>query len=144
MHPSVEFSRKLMLAYGAACKPLCQELKLSQTAFDILMFLGNNPEYETASDIAEVRGIKANLISVNVERLVQDGYLRREPMKNDRRKVRLVCAERSRPIIEKGQKVQSDFLERLLRGVDEEMYAAFQQTIVAMGMNLQDMLKEVK
>ena len=58
---------------------LCQELKLPQTALDILLFLVNNPEYKTASDIVEVRKLKANLVSVNVDRLVQEGYLRREP-----------------------------------------------------------------
>ena len=50
-------------------------MKLPQTAFDILMFLYNNPEYKTARDIVEIRNIKANLVSVNVEKLVQDGYI---------------------------------------------------------------------
>ena len=76
MNPSLEFSQKFMVGYNAACKPLCQELKLPQTALDILLFLVNNPEYKTASDIVEVRKLKANLVSVNVDRLVQEGYLR--------------------------------------------------------------------
>ena len=72
---SIEFAHKMSLAYSATCKTLCRELKLPQTAFDILMFLANNPDYKTASDIVEVRKIKANLVSVNVEKLVRDGYL---------------------------------------------------------------------
>ena len=55
MNPSLEFSQKFVVGYNAACKPLCQELKLPQTALDILLFLVNNPEYKTASDIVEVR-----------------------------------------------------------------------------------------
>jgi len=51
MNPSLEFSQKFVVGYNAACKPLCQELKLPQTALDILLFLVNNPEYKTASDI---------------------------------------------------------------------------------------------
>ena len=39
MNLSMEFSRKVALAYGEACKPLCRELNLPQTAFDILLFL---------------------------------------------------------------------------------------------------------
>ena len=78
MNPSIEFSQKLSLAYNAACKPLCKELDLPQTAFDILMFLGNNPNYNTAGEIVEIRRIKANLVSVNVERLVREGYLLRQ------------------------------------------------------------------
>ena len=42
------------------------------------MFLANNPEYTTARDIVEVRKIKANLVSINVDKLVGEGYLRRE------------------------------------------------------------------
>lgn len=72
MVTEIEFPRKLLLAYNAMCKPLCRKLGLPQTAFDILMFLGNNPEYRTARDIVEVRNIKANLVSVNVDRLVQE------------------------------------------------------------------------
>ena len=79
-NPSIEFANKTNLAYVQLCKPLCQELGLPQTAFDILMFLGNNPSYKTASDIVEVRHIKANLVSVNVDKLVQEGLLDRRPV----------------------------------------------------------------
>ena len=76
--PGIEFGRKTSAAYAALCKPLCQKLHLPQTAFDILMFLANNPGYQTASDVVEMRKLKANLVSVNVDRLVQEGYLVRE------------------------------------------------------------------
>ena len=59
--PGIEFGRKTSAAYAALCKPLCQKLHLPQTAFDILMFLANNPGYQTASDVVEVRKLKANL-----------------------------------------------------------------------------------
>ena len=74
MNTDIEFVQKFNLAYNAMCKPLCQQLKLPQTAFDILMFFGNNPEYRTASDVVEIRRIKANLVSVNVDKLVREGY----------------------------------------------------------------------
>lgn len=57
--PGIEFGRKISAAYAALCKPLCQKLHLPQTAFDILMFLANNPGYQTASDVVEVRKLKA-------------------------------------------------------------------------------------
>lgn len=47
MNPSMEFANKTALAYSTVCKPLCQELGLPQTAFDILLFLANNPAYKT-------------------------------------------------------------------------------------------------
>ena len=97
MNLNITISRKIALAYSAACKPLCRELGLPQTAFDILMFLGNNPEYKTASEIVEIRRIKANLVSVNVERLVQEGYLTRRPVKGDRARQSFSAPKRRSP-----------------------------------------------
>ena len=70
LNPSVEFANKTGLVYSAVCKPLCQKLHLPQTAFDILMFLANNPNYTTARDIVEVRHIKANLCLLYTSRCV--------------------------------------------------------------------------
>ena len=103
MNPTIEISFKTAQAYNAMCKPLCQELKLPQTAFDILMFLANNPDCTTARDIVEIRKIKANLVSVNVDRLVQEGYLERRAVAGDRRKTQLLCTEKAQPVIARGR-----------------------------------------
>ena len=141
MNMSMEFSRKLALAYTAVCKPLCQTLKLPQTAFDILLFLANNPAYQTAADIVEVRKIKANLVSVNVDKLVRDGYLTRESMPGDRRKTRLLCTEKAQPVIMQGRQLQSAFLQRLFAHTDQQMQDAFLKTIAIMGKNLNELLE---
>ena len=141
MNMSMEFSRKLALAYTAVCKPLCQTLKLPQTAFDILLFLSNNPAYQTAEDIVEVRKIKANLVSVNVDKLVRDGYLTREPMPGDRRKTRLLCTEKAQPVIMQGRQLQSAFLQRLFAHTDQQMQDAFLKTISIMYKNLNELLE---
>ena len=92
---------------------LCHELKLPQTAFDILMFLANNPEYKTARDIVEIRKIKANLVSVNVDKLVNEGYLERKPVENDRRKTELVCTKKGRGLSLKEEGVYSSSLQQI-------------------------------
>ena len=38
----IEYVNKMLQVYGTKCKPLCQETKIPQTAFDILMFLFMN------------------------------------------------------------------------------------------------------
>ena len=142
LNPSVEFANKTGLVYSAVCKPLCQKLHLPQTAFDILMFLANNPSYTTARDIVEVRHIKANLVSVNVDKLVQEGFLERRPVPDDRRKTELACTEKARPVIERGRAVQNAFFARLLTNTDEPTREAFFRTMEIIGKNLDDILKE--
>lgn len=141
MVTEIEFPRKLLLAYNAMCKPLCKKLGLPQTAFDILMFLGNNPEYRTARDIVEVRDIKANLVSVNVERLVQEGYLKRRSVAGDRRKTELLCTEKAKPLIKEGRAVQLAFGEKLFAQVDEETRRVFMETLGSIGKNAEEILK---
>ena len=140
-NPSIEFANKTALAYSAVCKPLCQELGLPQTAFDILLFLANNPTYKTASDIVEVRKIKANLVSVNVDRLVQEGYLIREAVEGDRRKTQLICTEKAAPLIERGRKLQREFGERLMENIDPETRNAFFRAIEIVSRNLDAILE---
>lgn len=140
-NPSMEFALKTAVAYSAVCKPLCQELKIPQTAFDILLFLANNPSYKTASDIVEVRKIKANLVSVNVDRLVQEGYLIREAVEGDRRKTQLICTEKAAPLIERGQKLQREFGKRLMENIDPETRNAFFRAIEIVSRNLDAILE---
>lgn len=142
MNPSLEFAVKMVLAYNTACKPLCQELKLPQTAFDILMFLGNNPDCKTARDIVEIRKIKANLVSVYVERLVQEGYLERWAVVGDRRKTELHCTRKAQAVIVRGRVVQNAFFERLLDHTNAPMRETFFDTLRVIGTNLDEVLKE--
>ena len=141
MNRSISISRKIALAYSEVCKPLCKELGLPQTAFDILMFLGNNPAYKTASEIVEIRRLKANLVSVNVEKLVQEGYLTRRPVKGDRRKTELLCTEKAQPILKRGRQLQNAFSERLFANMDEEMRRIFSAAMRIIENNLNELLE---
>ena len=115
----LEFSHRTMQVYERECAPVRKEFNLSQTAFDILLFLANNPEYHTARDIVEVRRLKANLVSVNVDRLVNEGYLIRDKIPGDRRKVKLTLTEKADPVIRKGRDFQKDFFRALSEGISE-------------------------
>ena len=64
---------------------------------DILLFLHNNPGYDTARDICTYRQLKPALVSLYIENLVQLGFLAREGVPEDRRKCRLVLTRRPRP-----------------------------------------------
>ena len=107
-------------AYSAACKPICKELGMPQMAFDILMFLSNNPDHCTAKDISRFRGFKENIISVNVNKLVTEGYLLRQSDQEDRRKVRLICAEKAASIVRRGRELQERFLRQMQQGLSPE------------------------
>lgn len=142
MYFNIEFPNKMAHAYSVICKPLCQEMKLPQTAFDILMFLSNNPQYKTARDIVEVRKIKANLVSINVDKLVKEGYLERKEVAGDRRKTELVRTSKADFIIEKGRLVQKDFKDILFNNMEDSMKEILFKGMEIMEDNLDRILED--
>ena len=135
MYFNIEFPNKMAHAYSVMCKPLCQEMKLPQTAFDILMFLSNNPQYKTARDIVEVRKIKANLVSINVDKLVKE-------VAGDRRKTELICTSKADSIIEKGRLVQKAFKDTLFNNMDDSMKEILFKGMEIMEDNLDRILED--
>lgn len=116
----ISTSTKAMKAYESFCQPLCKKFQLSQTSFDVLMFLANNPESNTARDICEIRGIRSGMASVAVDFLVKNGYLIRQADPDDRRIWRLLITEKSTEIILTGKQIQQEFGNQLTEGISEK------------------------
>ena len=125
-----------------AYKRLIDEFHLKQTGFDILMFLGNNPQYKYAKDIVEIRKIKANLVSIHVDQLVDQGYLSRIDVPGDRRKVKLILNEKANDVVKKGKVFQSQFFSSLFINIDGEHKKIFKETLELMEKNLEDLMEE--
>lgn len=123
--------------YESLCQPVCRECKIPQTALDILMFLANNPEYDTARDICRIRGIKANLVSFHVEKLVQEGYLQREPVPGDRRQVKLLLTEKSQSVVTRGRAVQQSYREILTAHISPSDMEAFGRCMDTIRQNIE-------
>ncbi len=142
---SIEYIHKLLDVYNQLCRPLCQQTGIPQTSLDILMFLKNNPQYKTAADIVKIRGIKANLVSLHVERLVQEGYLERREVPGDRRKDRTdLYPERTENVWRQGCEIQRTFIETLFSGVPAESRKIFEQVMEQTEENLNTYQKENK
>ena len=47
--------RNILKYYDSLRRRVCKQHSLSQTEFDVLAFLGNNPGLDTARDIVELR-----------------------------------------------------------------------------------------
>ena len=119
--------RKTHNAYQKMCEPLLDKYDISQVSFDILMFLVNNPEYKTAQDICDFKGIKKNLVSVHVDKLVNAGLLGRGHIVGDRRKIALSPTAKAKSIIKDGLALQKKFYERIIAGISVEDWDAYKR-----------------
>ena len=116
----ISLSSKMMKAYETVCQPVCKRYQLNQTCLDVILFLANNPEYNTAKDLWEIRGIRSGNASVAIETLVRRGYLKREADAQDRRLQRLILTERANEAIAMGRQAQRVFGEQMMSGITEE------------------------
>lgn len=97
-------SKKFLHIYESYCVPICEKYQLKQNELDILLFIGNNPEFNTARDVCEIRKIKKGIASVMIENLVERGYLRREADPKDRRHSTPDSDEPCKPVVEDGRR----------------------------------------
>lgn len=75
--------------YGQLFQPVAAQLGLSQLEIDILLFLHNNPAYNTARDIVAMRGVAKSNVSTAVDALKRKGCLLSEADPDSRKVQRL-------------------------------------------------------
>lgn len=134
-------ANRFIEAYHAVLQPLCRESGLPPMAVDILMFAANNPDYATARNICQYRGMKPSIVSVHVERLVSEGYLERQNVPGDRRQTLLVCTEKAQPMVERGRALQKRFSEMLIRGLSDADKEALHKAMTLLDNNIDEIRK---
>lgn len=137
-------AKRFDAAYQAVMRPLTEELGMAQPAVDILLFLANNPGWDTARDICAYRHLKPAIVSFHVEHLVSEGYLERQDVPGDRRKCRLVCTEKAEMVIEKGRALQEAFARQLSQGLTEAELDTCLHCFTVFGENMERMTKRAK
>lgn len=133
-------ANRFLEAYHAALQPVCRATGLPPMAVDILMFFANNPESSTAGDLCRCRGLKSGIVSVHIDRLVNDGLLMRQSVPGDRRKTRLVCTKAAGGTIETGRALQRRFAQQL-EGLSEEEIRIFHNCLSVLSQNIDDIRK---
>ena len=71
--------RRVIRLYESLNRQVCDTWHITQIETDIIAFLKNNPEKDTARDIVEFRMLQKGNVSQAVEDLIQKGFLARRP-----------------------------------------------------------------
>lgn len=105
--------------YGRCIEPLCLRYQLTRTEFDILLFLANNPKYDTAAEICETRHLVKSHVSISLRSLQRSGYIVPAAKEGDRRRIHLRLTEKAIPLVREGRKRQQEFGEIILAGLEQ-------------------------
>ena len=90
--------------YTATVSPVCEKYGLTYMEFTVLMFLANNPQFDTASDIVKYRHLTKSHVSMSVRSLEDKGLLTGEHHKPNRRTIHLTVLDAADAIVAAGRK----------------------------------------
>lgn len=113
-------SRGMAKLYGQMFTPVLEQYALTQLEADILLFLANNPAYDTARDIVELRHIAKSHVSLGVESLAGRALLERYTCPGNRKTIHLRLTEAAAPIVEAGRSAQARYGQALLNGFSHQ------------------------
>lgn len=133
-------SQGIRKLYCSLFTPLLERRGLTQLEMDILLFLANNPEYDTARDIVEKRHLAKSHVSVGVESLVDRGFLERQRRDGNRKIIHLRLTEAAAPVIRDGRAVQRRYGQLLLAEFTEEERRELFRLLEKLGKNVESAL----
>ena len=112
--------RGMIKLYEKTMKTVCTAHALTMVETDIIAFLKNNPQKDTAADIVELRMLSKGAVSKGVEALIQKELIRRYPDTEDRRRLHLKLTDRSEPILTDIERAQTEFWNTVFEGFSAE------------------------
>ena len=99
---------------------VCDRYGLTQREYDILMFLHNNPQHNTAAEIVKVRKSTKSHVSTSLKKLENKGLVERIQSEDNKKHIEIVLLDKAELIVEAGINAQKRFAQNVLRGLTEE------------------------
>ena len=106
--------------YERTVMPVCREIGLTYMEFTVLMFLANNPQYDTAAQIVKVRHLTKSHVSISVKGLQERGLVQGVHFPGNQKTLHLRLTEAAMPVVEAGVAAQKEFGAILARGFTQE------------------------
>lgn len=137
-----EHQNAIKTLYSKCVEKVCIQHNISRMELDILLFLANNPCFDTATDIIEIRYLSKSQVSASVKLLEQRGYIRKEYLGHNRKTAHLKLCPKADSLIHDGKQAQEDFLGVILHGFSQEDIHNLKQYTNHMCQNIYSYLRE--
>lgn len=106
--------------YESLSKSICEKYNLTKMEYDILMFLYNNPQFNTAADIVKVRKSTKSHVSIALKDLEKKGMIERRKNPNNKKIIEIFLLEKAKKISDEGMNLQKRLMHNLLDGFTED------------------------
>lgn len=122
--------------YDQCMEPVLQKYDIKRMELDILLFLANNPQYDTASAIIHNRGLSKSHVSTSIQNLIDHQLLTSFKMEHDKKRIHLHLEDRADAIIQAGRMAQETFFQILVHDFSKEEIRILSHLFEKMEVNL--------
>lgn len=137
-----EHQNAIKTLYAKCVEEVCSKHAITRMELDILLFLANNPCFDTATDIVEIRYLAKSQVSLAIKVLEKNGNLRKEYTGNNKKTAHLRLCDASKQIIEDGRAAQKKFAEIMFGGLSAEETGEIRRYFGRIWDNINTYLKE--
>ena len=130
--------------YEMKVSGVCEKYQLRQLEYDILMFIYNNPEYNTAADIVRIRKSTKSHVSISLKVLEDRGFIERRVDKDNKKHVTIHLLQLANEVIEDGKWAQKEFAQDMFEGLSEEEIKVFMNVFQKVYENAEKMISNEK
>lgn len=130
--------------YEMKVSGVCEKYQLRQLEYDILMFIYNNPEYNTAADIVRIRKSTKSHVSISLKVLEDRGFIERRVDKDNKKHVTIHLLQLANEVIEDGKWAQKEFEQDMFEGLSEEEIKVFMNVFQKVYENAERMISNEK
>lgn len=106
--------------YESLSKSICEKYNLTKMEYDILMFLYNNPQFNTAADIVKVGKSTKSHVSLALKSLREKGLIEKKQSPKNKKIVEIFMLDEAKKIVEDGIDLQKRLMHNLLDGFTED------------------------
>ena len=115
-----EQQKSITAFYEKCTKPVRDQYDLTQMQFNILMFLHNNPQFDTAGDLVKTRHLTKSHVSTALKALEARGWIEAYYAEGNRKSQHLRITDSAADVLAAGKTAQENFGCRLLQGLSPE------------------------
>ncbi len=140
----IEFIQTGDEVYKEYLKKVCAKYDISYMELTIILFLGNNPKLDKASDIVSKRHIAKSHVSATVSSLIKKGLIKGEYTDKDHKSIHLKLTDEALIILKDGQKAQKEYLSIYTSDLSDDEKIFLKSILNRMEHNLLEKKKEIK
>ena len=107
-------------SYDHVITPVCARHNITRMELDVLLFLANNPDRDTAAELISLRGLTKSHVSAAVTGLAMRGLLARSHRDGNRKTVHLTLLPAAAQVIADGQAAQQQLAQAIIAGFSQQ------------------------